>query len=64
MRNGARTKTVISDAVGEVEVGVPRDREGSFELVIVQKRQRRLGSVDEIVLSLELDSLCHRFGIN
>jgi transposase-like protein len=52
VRNGARTKTVISDAVGEVEVAVPRDREGSFEPVIVQKRQRRLGSVDEIVLSL------------
>ncbi len=52
MRNGARSKTVISDAVGEVEVAVPRDREGSFEPVIVKKRQRRLGSVDEIVLSL------------
>jgi transposase-like protein len=35
-----------------VEVEVPRDREGSFEPVIVKKRQRRLGEVDEIVLSL------------
>lgn len=52
VRNGSRTKRVVSDAVGEVEVGVPRDREGSFEPVIVKKRQRRLGSVDEIVLSL------------
>ncbi len=52
VRNGARTKTVISDAVGEVQVQVPRDREGSCEPVIVKKRQRRLGSVDEIVLSL------------
>lgn len=52
VRNGARTKTVVSDAAGEVEVAVPRDREGSFEPVIVKKRQRRLGSVDEIVLSL------------
>jgi transposase-like protein len=43
---------VISDAVGPVEVAVPRDREGTFEPVIVKKRQRRLGSVDEIVLSL------------
>jgi transposase-like protein len=52
VRNGTRTKTVVSDAVGEVEVAVPRDRAGSFEPVIVKKRQRRLGSVDEIVLSL------------
>jgi putative transposase len=52
VRNGTRSKTVVSDAVGEVEVAVPRDRAGSFEPVIVRKRQRRLGSVDEIVLSL------------
>jgi hypothetical protein len=37
---------------GEVAVEVPRDRDGSFEPVIVAKRQRRLSSIDEIVLSL------------
>lgn len=52
IRNGTRTKTVISDAVGEVEIAVPRDREGTFEPQIVKKRQRRLNSVDEVVLSL------------
>ena len=52
IRNGARTKTVISDAVGEVEIAVPRDRAGTFEPQIVKKRQRRLSSVDEVVLSL------------
>ncbi|SNR69548.1 Transposase, Mutator family [Haloechinothrix alba] len=57
VRNGARTKTVVSDAVGEVAVAVPRDREGSVEPVIVKKRQRRLGSVDEIVLSLHAKGL-------
>jgi putative transposase len=51
-RNGVRTKTVISDAAGEVTIDVPRDRDGSFAPVIVQKRQRRLGDVDKIVLSL------------
>jgi transposase-like protein len=51
-RNGVRTKTVISDAAGEVTVEVPRDRDGSFSPVIVKKRQRRLGDVDKIVLSL------------
>jgi putative transposase len=52
VRNGSRAKTVISDAAGEVEIAVPRDREGSFEPQIVKKRQRRLSDVDEIVLSL------------
>jgi putative transposase len=52
VRNGARSKTVISDAVGEVRIDVPRDREGTFEPQIVKKRQRRLTDVDEIVLSL------------
>jgi putative transposase len=52
VRNGTRTKTVVSDAVGEVEVAVPRDRDSTFEPQIVKKRQRRLGDVDEIVLSL------------
>jgi putative transposase len=51
-RNGVRAKTVISDAAGPVTIDVPRDRDGSFAPVIVQKRQRRLGPVDEIVLSL------------
>jgi putative transposase len=52
VRNGARSKTVISDAAGEVCIDVPRDRGGTFEPQIVKKRQRRLGDVDEIVLSL------------
>jgi putative transposase len=51
-RNGTRSKTVISEAVGAVEIDVPRDRDGSFTPVIVKKRQRRLGDVDKIVLSL------------
>jgi transposase-like protein len=52
VRNGTRSKTVISDAAGEVEINVPRDRESTFEPQIVKKRQRRLTDVDEIVLSL------------
>ncbi len=52
VRNGTRSKTVISDAVGEVVIDVPRDREGTFSPQIVKKRQRRLSDVDEVVLSL------------
>jgi len=51
-RNGIRAKTVISEAAGEMTIEVPRDREGSFSPIIVKKRQRRLGDVDKIVLSL------------
>src|SRR5919107_211424 len=52
VRNGIRSKTVVSDAAGEVRIDVPRDREGTFEPHIVKKRQRRLSGVDEVVLSL------------
>jgi putative transposase len=52
VRNGTRPKTVISDAVGQVSIDVPRDRESTFAPQIVAKRQRRLSGVDEIVLSL------------
>ena len=51
-RNGTRAKTVLTDACGQIEIDVPRDRAGSFEPEIVKKRQRRLTDVDEVVLSL------------
>ena len=40
-RNGTRAKTVLTDNAGAVQVQVPRDRDGSFEPVMVKKRQRR-----------------------
>ena len=51
-RNGNRTKTVLTDNCGPVEIEVPRDRAGSFDPAIVKKWQRRSGDVDTIVLSL------------
>jgi putative transposase len=50
-RNGHRSKRVLTE-LGPVDIDVPRDRDGSFEPKIVKKRQRRLDSIDEIVLSL------------
>jgi putative transposase len=50
-RNGTRSKTVLTE-VGPVELDVPRDRDGTFEPQTVRKRQRRLGGVDEMVISL------------
>jgi transposase-like protein len=52
IRNGTRAKTVLTESTGQVQVDVPRDRDGTFEPQIVRKRQRRLTGVDEIVLSL------------
>ena len=57
VRNGIRSKTVVSDAAGDVRIDVPRDREGTFEPQIVKKRQRRLSGVDEVVLSLNAKGL-------
>jgi transposase-like protein len=52
IRNGTRAKTVLTEATGQVQIEVPRDRAGTFTPQIVRKRQRRLAGVDEIVLSL------------
>ncbi|MFL0243494.1 IS256 family transposase [Mycobacterium sp. SMC-17] len=52
IRNGTRSKTVLTDTTGAVELDVPRDRASTFEPQIVKKRQRRLSGVDEVVLSL------------
>jgi len=51
IRNGTRSKTVLTDNTGEVEIAVPRDRAGTFEPQIVKKRQRCLNGVDEVALS-------------
>ena len=50
-RNGRRAKTVLTEA-GPVGIEVPRDRDASFAPVIVPKRARRLGGVDDMVISL------------
>jgi putative transposase len=50
-RNGTRAKTVLTD-IGPVELEVPRDRDATFQPTIVRKRQRRLGGVDDLVVSL------------
>jgi len=55
-RNGTRGKTVHTE-LGPVTLEVPRDREGTFEPVVVRKRQRRLNGVDEMVLSLSAKGL-------
>lgn len=50
-RNGHTMKSV-STKNGRVELQVPRDRNSTFEPVIVPKGVRRLGSVQDAILSL------------
>jgi transposase-like protein len=49
-RNGRTKKSVKTDS-SELEIEVPRDREGSFEPQLVKKRQRRLAGFDEKVMA-------------
>jgi putative transposase len=55
-RNGKRSKTLLTE-VGPVPIEVPRDRDGSFTPTIVAKRQRRLGGIDDLVISLTAKGL-------
>ena len=50
-RNGT-TRRVVQTDVGPVTLNVPRDREGSFEPMIVPKHSRRLDGFDEASVSL------------
>ena len=51
-RNGRGKKRVKTQA-GELELTPPRDRNGTFESVIVEKRKREVkGGLEEIILSL------------
>ena len=52
VRNGTRTKTVLTEATGHGRDRGAAGPGGTFEPQIVRKRQRRLSGVDEIVLSL------------
>ncbi len=50
-RNGTTSKTV-STSVGDIELDTPRDREGSFTPRLVPKGSRRLGGLDDMIISL------------
>lgn len=58
-RNGSTPKTLITDS-GAVEIKVPRDRDGSFEPVLIPKGQRRLEGFDEKVIALYARGLTTR----
>ena len=50
-RNGTTPKTVSTE-VGDIELAIPRDRNGSFTPMLVPKGQRRLDGLDGLIISL------------
>lgn len=50
-RNGHSSKTIQSEH-GELELAIPRDRQSTFEPVLVPKHQRRLSGLDDKILAL------------
>jgi putative transposase len=60
-RNGNRSKTVLTGSSGQVDLDVPRDRDGTFEPVIVKKRQRRVSVVRLVGSGAGAVTLCVPF---
>ena len=50
-RNGTSGKTVLTDD-GPVDIDVPRDREGSYEPLIVGKHERRFTGFDQKIIAM------------
>lgn len=50
-RNGTFPKTVASE-IGDIELAIPRDRNGTFTPMLVPKGTRRLDGLDAIIISL------------
>lgn len=50
-RNG-KTIKLVKTQMGEVSIEVPRDRNASFDPVILPKRKRMLDKIEDIVISL------------
>ena len=50
-RNGYGSKT-IKTSLGESEIQVPRDRDGSFNPMIVPKRKNMINGIENVVISL------------
>jgi putative transposase len=51
-RNGYSKKTVKTDMVGEMELKIPRDRNGEYETKIVPKYQRDISSIEDKIIAL------------
>jgi transposase-like protein len=50
-RNGKTSKTLKNDN-GQIDIAVPRDRNGSFDPVLVKKYERTLGPIEDKIISM------------
>jgi transposase-like protein len=50
-RNGTSGKTVLTDD-GPMDIEVPRDRDGSFEPLIIPKHERRFAGFDQKIIAM------------
>ena len=50
-RNGKYKKTIAGDK-GELEIAVPRDRNGEYQPIIIKKGDRRFDGFDEKIISM------------
>jgi len=50
-RNGASAKTVLTED-GPIRIEVPRDREGSFEPLLIPKHERRFTGFDDKIVAM------------
>lgn len=58
-RNGCSRKTIRSES-GEITLRTPRDREGTFEPLLIPKHSRHLARFDEKILALFAKGLSTR----
>ena len=50
-RNGRSTKTVLTDD-GPLKLQIPRDRDGSFEPILIPKHERRFTGFDDKIIAM------------
>jgi len=50
-RNGKTSKTLISDQ-GEIQLQIPRDRNSTFDPIIVKKYEKTLGPIEDKIISM------------
>lgn len=58
-RNGSSSKRIQTEE-GEIDLTIPRDRNGTFEPVIVSKHQRRFTGLDDKIIALYARGLSTR----
>ncbi len=58
-RNGRGCKTLKNDN-GEIEITVPRDRNGTFDPIIIKKYERTLGPIEDKIISMYTKGMTNR----